>query len=276
MLPLAFGSAILGGFQAGVGLYNLLNMEDRPNFEVSPEQQNSYNRAQERARFGFSTEQRNDYFNGIAGRYSQGWRNATDLSGGQQSQAFGRAMLANQTHDFSRFAAEDARLMNDNARYADRLGADITAKRDMIANQNIQDWNKRQQAFGGALSSGLNNFASAANFFGMNGGFDQLGNPTAAVDSNGQLNGAGFTPNGVNYGVGGMQNGQYNINAGVAPSAPAGGWAAQNQAAMEPSPSDWQPDGLGIDNAATQYNNPTLISPYGRYNPWGGVNGFIQ
>ncbi len=272
MLPLALPSVLLGGLQAGISAYQLANMEDRPNLSITPEQQNSFNRAEQRTGFGFSPEQRSDYFSNVAGRYSQGMRNASDLSGGQFSNALSRGFLASQLNDFSSFAAQDAEQQQRNIMYADRLGSDITQKRDMIANNDIMDWNKRQSAFGGGLMAGLNNITSAANFFAMNGGFNQ---PTA-VNTTGQLTGNGFSHNGVYYGVGGLDNyGHYSINPPVRPSAPAGGWGAENQTAMNP-PSDYTPDGLSIDQKATPFNNNDLQSPYGRYSPWGGVSSYYR
>lgn len=186
-LPLAIGSLILGGIQAGLGAYNLhkLNKTPQPNFSITPELQKSYGRAEDRTGYGFSPEQRSDYFNGVAGRYNQGLRNASDLSGGQMASAFGRGLQASQLRDFSNFAAQDAAQQQQNIRYADQMGGQMTNQRNMIAQQEIENRRAKEQAFGGALSSGLNNIAGAANFFSMNGGFGNLSN--TSVGANGQL-----------------------------------------------------------------------------------------
>lgn len=210
MLPLAIGSLVLGGLQAGIGYAQLqkLNKEPRPNFEITPEQMTSFSRAQQRTGYGYSPEQRSDYFQGVAGRYAQNYGNAMKLSGGQLSGAIGRSLQAGQLRDFSSFAAGDAQQQQRNIQYADQIGGQITAKRDMITNQNIQDRIRREQAFGGAVQSGLNNMAGAANFFAMNDGFAQLKGDKGT-------------------GLGAQQS------FGINPSSPLyNNWQAENQAAM--------------------------------------------
>lgn len=215
MLPLAAGSLILGAIQTGVGMYQLnkLNKEPMPNFGITPEQMQSFSRAQGRTGYGYSPEQRSNYFQQVAGRYAQNYGNAMKLSGGNLSGALNRGLQAGNLRDFSNFAAGDAQQQQQNIRYADQQGQQITQQRNLITNQNIQNRIRKEQAFGGAMQSGLQNLAGAANFFAMNDGFAQL-------------KGGGTAPAGSSYAAPNM------AYTGGTASAPAGGWQAQNQMAM--------------------------------------------
>lgn len=174
-LPLAVGSLLLGGLQAGIGAYQLnqLNKTPVPNYGITPELQNSYGRAETRAGYGYSPEQRADYMGNVAGRNAQVYNNAIKLSGGNLSGALARGIQSSSLRDYSTFAANDAALQQNNIRYADQIGGQMTNQRNMATNQNIQNRIRQEQAWGGALQSGLNNIAGAANFFQMNGGFNQ-------------------------------------------------------------------------------------------------------
>lgn len=259
MLPLAAGSLILGAIQTGVGMYQLnkLNKEPMPNFGITPEQMQSFSRAQGRTGYGYSPEQRSNYFQQVAGRYAQNYGNAMKLSGGNLSGALNRGLQAGNLRDFSNFAAGDAQQQQANIRIADQRGDIISGQRNMITNQNIQNRIRKEQAFGGAMQSGLQNLAGAANFFAMNDGFAQLkgafgGNKGVSTNVIGQSAGPGG-------GIG--PDGAYNANLPAGGSAPAGGWQAQNQ--------------MGMNGYAVQPNSGGTLGygtpQFGGASPYGGV-----
>lgn len=239
MAPLAIGSVLLGGIQTGVALnqLNKLNKEPAPNYSISPQLQNSYSRSLTRSGYGFAPEIRTDYFNNMAGRYAQNFRNATQVSGGNQSQAIGRALQSGQLRDFSNFAAQDAQAQERNIRYNDQVGAQLTNQQNLITGQNINYRMQREQAWGGALQSGLNNLAGAANFFAMNGG---------------------FKPNQPSY------NGQQSFAPAQSFNTPQNIPVAPQMAAPNP----WMPQ---VANNSIPYAGQQFaggISPYGSINPW--------
>lgn len=269
-LPLAIGSLLLGGLQAGIGgmALNQLNQTPIPNFGITPEQQNSYGRAQTRAGYGYSPEQRADYMGNVAGRNAQVYNNAIKLSGGNLSGALARGIQSSALRDYSTFAANDAQLQQNNIRYADQRGDMITNQRNMATNQNIQNRIRQEQAFGGALQSGLNNIAGAANFFAMNGGFNQLGNGTNVSQP--------FDAAGQQAAID-DQFAQRAANSAMRDAELASGtnrWRSQNQAAMngfQPQPNIYNQNlpispGLGSQQ----------MNPFGGYGLGGNLGGGIM
>ncbi len=119
--------------------------------------------------------------NNINSSQNAAYHKAIDISGGQQNNAISGILKANRLGAYNQFAAQDATLHLQNQHYADQVGQGITNQRNLITGQDIQNRNRQEQAWGGALQSGLTNVASAGNFYSMTaGGYNPYGTtPTA-------------------------------------------------------------------------------------------------
>lgn len=163
------GTAILGAIQSGIALANLIKLgkQKRPNFGITPEQRASYDQAKVNAQYGYSPAQRGAFENTISSSQNAAYQKAVDISGGQQNNAISGILRANRLGAYNQFASQDAALKLQNQQYADRMGRDITQQRNMATNQDIQNRIRTEDAWGGALQSGLTNLASAGNFYAM-------------------------------------------------------------------------------------------------------------
>lgn len=163
------GTAILGAIQSGVALANLVKLgkKSQANYGITPEQQRSYDQAQVNATRGFNPAQRGAFMNNIISSQNAAYQKAVDVGGGQSSQAIGGILKANRLGAFNQFAAQDASLQLQNQRYADQMGQNITQQRNLATGQDIQNRVRQEQAWGGALQSGLTNLGSAGNFYAM-------------------------------------------------------------------------------------------------------------
>lgn len=163
------GTAVLGAIQGGVGLRNLISLskQRRPNYSITPEQRTSYSQAMNNARFGFTPAQTGAFMNNINSSQNAAYNQAINISGGQQANAISRVLQGNRLGAYNQFAAQDASLKLQNQRYADQMGQQITNQRNLIDRTLIDDRNRQEEAWGGAMQSGMTNIASALNFQGI-------------------------------------------------------------------------------------------------------------
>jgi len=166
MLPLLpLGSAALGILQAGVGLYNLhkLNKQKYPYYSVSPEMENSYNRAESRAGQGFTEEQEADFRQGLSASNNTARINAINQAGGNLAGGINAALGAQKVGALNQFAADDAAQQLSNIHYADSIASQIQAQRNLATQQRANQMDMARQQFGMAAQSGLNNIFGLGN-----------------------------------------------------------------------------------------------------------------
>lgn len=169
MLPLALlglPNAILGGYQtyqAMKGL-NALNDQPAPNYTVSPELQNSYNRAEGLSGKGFTGTEEASFKNNLASENAASQYAAQQQAGGNLGQNIFAGIQSRNLGALNKYAADDAGLHRENIKYADSIGQSIQQQKNMATNTDIQRRFQKEQAYGGALKAGTENLVGGINY----------------------------------------------------------------------------------------------------------------
>lgn len=162
-MAVGIASLVLGAVQTGVGLYKLSQEGDAPTAGITPEMKAAYARAEQRAKSGFSPQEKAAYESSLATAGNTAYRRGVDMGGGSMAQALRAGINAQQLGARNQFAATDAQLQRENIRYADSLAQQIQSQKNLQTAQELQQYNQRQQAYGQALQSGLGNIAGSLN-----------------------------------------------------------------------------------------------------------------
>lgn len=170
----------MGVAQAGYGIYqqadaknSLENMGDRPEFNITPEQQQSYNRSQLMAQRGYTAPERAAFQQQLSRSQNTAFQKGIDMGGGGLAGAIRAALSYSNINAQNRFAADDARLHRDNIRYADQRGDQISAQRNRMTMGDQQTFDQLAQAYGAEGKAGVQNMFSGANTAAA--GFSQYG-----------------------------------------------------------------------------------------------------
>ena len=148
-----------------------LNKQPLPtlsNYNMSPEIQSSYNRAEGLTNRGYTPEEEAAFKQNIAENRNAAYRNATDMSGGSLSGAISGVLNAQKLGAYNQFAAEDAALKRRNIQYADSLARALQAQQNMHV-QGIREYESMlyqrrlmtEQALAAAKSQGMQNIANS-------------------------------------------------------------------------------------------------------------------
>ncbi len=206
----------------GVGLWELisankainkLNNTPFPNYSVSPELQNSYNRAEQMATQGYSPAEKGEFRNNVAQDINTGARKALDQSGGNLARVIAKMGTINTLGAEGKFASSNALLKRQNMKYADVLGQAVQRQKNLQTQADIHHRYLLENAYGGAAKMGINNIGSALNFGALmlSGQGGKKANPLGAPPafSTSSLDGsAGTEVSGLSGGV----PGQYDWN----------------------------------------------------------------
>lgn len=160
---LAMGTAALGLAQTLGGYFGLKNTKQPEGFKLTPKMQQAIGESEMAAQYGLGAQQ-------IAlakqnQREAQNTQlfNARSLSGGNLSRAIFGANTYNRLMAGNQLAAQDFAAQQQKIGLRNQLYGQEQA----IANQNVQlaqqDYARKQQAYGGAMSSGLTNLGSFFN-----------------------------------------------------------------------------------------------------------------
>jgi hypothetical protein len=162
---MALSNMVLGGIQAGTGLYGLnqLSKTPYPEFSITPGLQSAYGRAEGMANQGFTPAEQAAFQQRMAGTRAGAFRRGAELSGGQLAGALNRGLQAQQFGAENQFAAQGAQLQRSNTRYADSLAQAIQNQSNMATQAQIGRRNAQEQAYGGAVKAGLGNIANTLN-----------------------------------------------------------------------------------------------------------------
>lgn len=144
------------GIQARKGL-KAYGKETRPNYEVTPEQQKSYARAEQMATGGYTAQEEGAFKQNLASQRTGTFRAATDSFGGNVGQALNSALQSQNIGALNQFSAQDAALHRQNIQYADQLGEQITGQKNLATGQNIQDYQMRGAALAALGQSAAGN-----------------------------------------------------------------------------------------------------------------------
>lgn len=162
-VPLAIGSAILGGVQLIGGLATALNLGDRPRYSMTPEMRQSASRANYMAGMGFLPEERAAAMQGAASTQAAGMRRAEDMGGGNLARSLGGSMAANNLNFQNQLASQDAALRRQNIRYADRFSQEAQRISDANTAADMNFRMQEERAVGQAIQSGFMNLAGFGN-----------------------------------------------------------------------------------------------------------------
>lgn len=156
----------LGAIQTGVGAYQaiqankkLKELESQPlaSLAVSPELQQAYQRSLKMAEMGFTPEQSAAYHSNVGTQQNTAYRNATDRSGGNLSQAINAGLQSQNIMAENQFASEDADKRMRNIQYADNLARQIQDQRNIESQANRQYRMNQEQQYGLAQKTGIEN-----------------------------------------------------------------------------------------------------------------------
>lgn len=169
-LPLLFAATTLAnmahGFyeksQAEKGLRSLVKPQG---FNVTPEQQFSYNSAQKSAQSGYSGAEKAAFQNNLSRQNNTQYNKAMTYGGNTLAGAITAGINYGNNRALTDFAANDAAQHRANIRYADSRGDAISAQRNRQTQLENQNYNEAQRAYGGAIKSAKENIWGSLNLF---------------------------------------------------------------------------------------------------------------
>lgn len=189
--------AALGAAQSLYGVYQNLkanqgvNSLKEPNgFRVTPEQQQSYDNAQQMAKSGYTPQEQASFENNMNRRSNTAYNKAIVYGGNNLAGAIQAGINYGNAGALADYAAKDAQLRRQNIRYSDQLGEQITAQKNRDTAQQWQNYNMKAQAYGGAAKQGIQNIFGGANMAAAG----YLGNPDNTV-SDSRTPGTGISVN---------------------------------------------------------------------------------
>ena len=159
---IAAGSAVLGIAQSLIAARKLKQLDKQKpmGYQVTPEEQEAYQRSKQGADYGFSQQQKDAYLGGMARQQDVNYQRALAAGGGGLAGALG---ASTSRTDLTQYAMSDASLKQQKEREFRQAGMDISRKRDRMAQQSLDEYSQKQQAWGGALKAGLENVTNVAN-----------------------------------------------------------------------------------------------------------------
>lgn len=220
--------------QAKKGLNSLVKPQG---YNVTPEQQQSYDRAQKDAMSGYSAQERAAYLSNLASRNNAGYSRALKFGGNGLAGAIQAGVNYGNSKALNDFAANDAQLRRSNIRYADSRGDVISGQRNRNTQLQNQEYNQAAQAYGGAIKAGKENVFNSLNLFsalnpmalgGIGGGGNRMAGGAASAQMPDEIPDAGM---GDGADAGYVESQGFNPSAvpGLGASAPIGtNWSGGN------------------------------------------------
>ena len=160
---LAAGTAALGTIQTIGGLIGLATTKQPEGFKLTPKMQQAIGESETAARFGLGPQQIALAQQNQREAQNTQLYNARSMAGGNLSRSIFGANTYSRLMAGNQLAAQDFAAQQQKVRYRDQMFGQEQA----IANQNVQlaqqDYMRKQQAYGGAMSSGLTNLGSFFN-----------------------------------------------------------------------------------------------------------------
>lgn len=201
-MPVIAGAVVggIGAITSGVKAYRAhkqlkeLQKQAMPNYSVSPEMQNAFNRAEGMTGRGFTPAEEAAFKANLAQSSNTSYRQSLDQSGGNMSQAILGGINSRNISALNQFAAQDAGQRRANIAYADQLAGQLQNQKNMATEQDIARRLEMERGYGKAVSENLNNLQSSVNYGltmglgssdlgGMAGAFGKKANDPFAADS---------------------------------------------------------------------------------------------
>src|SRR3990167_11259813 len=182
--------ALTGVFQASRAQkgINALSKQAMPQFNITPEQQRSYNRAEENAQTGYSGAERSALTQQLGGASNLAYRRAMNIGGGNGARAIQGALGASMLGANNQMAMNDALLKRSNVRYADQVGSSLSAQRNMETQRAMNYRLQLERALGAAKTQGVENIGNAFGSLGTMaayGAFSPQGMQTGGMQTTG-------------------------------------------------------------------------------------------
>lgn len=150
--------AAIGGVQALGGIIGLLGSHKPHNYEPNEALIKAHQRAEQMANTGYSASEIADYMGRLTNLNAQKYSLATSRGGGL-NQWINAGINYGNVNGLNSFAAANSQKKQANQRYADSFAQQFQNIDNMNTNLGWQNYNREQQAFGGALQAGINNVA---------------------------------------------------------------------------------------------------------------------
>ncbi len=180
----AGAGAVVGGIKTVSGIIQTskankgiaqLNKTPIDQYSISPELQNSYNRAEAMTNQGFSGEEKAAFQQGVGREQAGAFQSAVDMSGGNLSSAIGSVLKAQNIGAQTDFAAQGARLRGEHIQQANELAGQIQNQKNLMIESRRQRRDKLEQAYGQAKQQGRENTMT-----GLSETISSLGNATGS------------------------------------------------------------------------------------------------
>lgn len=172
MTWISLGVASAGATVAGIRAYKAhkaqkeLQKQERPNYSISPEMQNAYQRAEGMTSRGFTGAEEAAFKANLGQSTNTAYRQAMDQSGGGMSQAVLGGLNARNVGALNQFAGQDAALRRDNIRYSDSLAGQLQGQTNLATGEDIRYRLMMEQAYGQAVQQNVNQAQSSLNYGG--------------------------------------------------------------------------------------------------------------
>jgi hypothetical protein len=154
---------ILGGLQIIGGLYqaNKLSKEAIPQYGATADLQGAKDRAGERARRGFTTQQVGAFQQDLARTLNTDFQNSVNQSGGNLATALSARNMGARLRTLNSFAAANAAQQAQNIAQDNALISQMQSIKNMNDQYAIQRRQAQEQAAGEAIKTGTENLASS-------------------------------------------------------------------------------------------------------------------
>lgn len=136
-----------------------LNKTPYPEYQISPELQSSYSRAQSMANQGYTAQETAAFNQNLSRNQATQFRTAIDQSGGNLARAINAGLQANNIGAINQFASSDAQIRRQNIRNADDLARALQSQKNLSVSSALQRRNQLEQAYGSALAQQRENLA---------------------------------------------------------------------------------------------------------------------
>lgn len=185
-VPLLAAAALTAAPQLILGAYQTyqsskalkeLGKQQYPEYQVSPELQGAYQRAQAMSNQGYSPEEQAQFQQQMARSQAGATRSALDVGGGNLARTISAGLQANQIGGINQFAAGGAQIKRQNIRNAQDLARAMQSQKNLATQSAIQRRQMLESAYGQAKQAGLSNIASSISGIGSMALESSLGIP---------------------------------------------------------------------------------------------------
>jgi len=160
---LAAGSLAVGALSTIGGLVGLANTKKPEKYSLDPKIQAAIGESESAARYGLADTQLAAARQMQSQNVNSAMYNARNTSAGSGARAVFGGLQGMNMNAGNQLALSDFNAQQGKIRYRDQMYGQMQTIRDRNTAQSIDTYNRKQQAYGGALQSGLTNMSSYFN-----------------------------------------------------------------------------------------------------------------